>query len=91
MLPRGRSMRGLASACLVWFSAAAPVGAQQGQGLTIEQAQRLASTTSEAIRIRELAVQKSRLAVDEAAGKAWPHVDFDASGSYLVNPPRATR
>ena len=86
MILRGaHALRSLAFGCLVWFSAA-PVGAQQ-QDLTIQQALRLASTTSEAIRIRELAVQKSRRAVDEAAGRAWPHVDLDASGSYLVNPP----
>jgi len=60
---------------------------QVAAGLTIDQASRLAQSSSEAIRIRELAVQKSRLAVDEAAGRAWPHVDLQASGSYLVNPP----
>lgn len=81
------SLRCLAFACLVSLCGAAPVGAQQAQGLTIDQALRLASAASQAIRIRELAVQKSRRAVDEAAGKAWPHVDLDASGSYLVNPP----
>ena len=38
------------------------------QGLTIEEASRLAQSSAEPIRIRELAVQKARLAVDEAAG-----------------------
>jgi outer membrane protein TolC len=60
---------------------------QAAPALTIEEASRLAQSSSEAIRIRELAMQKSRLAVNEAGAKAWPHVDFQASGSYLVNPP----
>ncbi len=60
---------------------------QQAPGLTIEEALRRAGTASEAIRIRELAVQKSRLAVDEAAGRRLPHVDLAASASYLVQPP----
>jgi len=65
----------------------AVLAAQDVQGLTIEEASRLAQSSSEAIRIRELAVQKSRLAVDEAASQALPHVDMQASTSYLVNPP----
>lgn len=82
-----QSLRCLACACIVFFCAAAPALPQQAAGLTLEEALRLARTSSEAIRIRELAVQKSRLAVDEASGKAWPHVDLGLSGSYLVYPP----
>ena len=63
------------------------LSAQGSQGLTIEEAERLAQASSEAVRIRELAVQKSRLSVDEASGRAWPHVDMQVSGSYLLNPP----
>jgi outer membrane protein len=79
--------RGLACACVVLFCAASPAQPQEVPGLTFAEAQRLAQSSSEAIRIRQLAVQKSRLAVDEAAGRAWPHVDLQVSGSYLVNPP----
>ena len=79
-----QGLRSLSCAFIVFFCAAAPALPQQ---VTLEEAQRLARTSSEAIRIRELAVQKSRLAVEEASGKAWPHVDLDVSGSYLVNPP----
>jgi outer membrane protein len=82
-----QGLRSLSCACVVFFCAAAPALPQQGTGLTLEEAQRLARTSSEAIRIRELAVQKSRLAVDEARGKALPHVDLEASVSYLVSPP----
>jgi outer membrane protein TolC len=43
---------------------------------------------SEAVRVKELAVQKSRRALEEAGSRAWPHVDLQASASYLVNPPQ---
>jgi outer membrane protein len=59
----------------------------EANGLTIEQASRLAQSSSEAIRIRELAVQKARLAVSEAEGKRLPHVDLGVAASYLVQPP----
>lgn len=84
---RVQGLRCLACACVVFFCAASPAVPQQAPGLTLAEAQRLAQSSSEAIRIRQLAVQRSRLAVDEAAGKAWPHVDLQVSGSYLVNPP----
>jgi len=32
-------------------------------------------------------VRRARLAQREAEARAWPHVDLQASGSYLVNPP----
>jgi outer membrane protein TolC len=82
---RGPAWIGLAGIALLCASSPAP--GQAATGLTIEQASRFAQSSSEAIRIRELAMQKSRLAVDEAAGRAWPHVDLQVSGSYLVNPP----
>jgi outer membrane protein TolC len=81
MHPRG------ACALVAVFGTVFSGAALAGPGLTIEQASRLAQSSSEAIRIRDLAMQKSRLAVNEAAGRAWPHVDLQVSGSYLVNPP----
>ncbi len=62
--------------------------AGQSSGLTLDQAQELAARGSEAIRLKELALQKSRSAITEAASRAWPHVDFQASASYLTNPPQ---
>jgi outer membrane protein TolC len=78
---------GIALACCVFLWAASPAAAQTKAAITVEEASRLAQACSESIRIRELAVQKSRLAVNEATAKAGPHVEFDAYGSYLVNPP----
>jgi outer membrane protein len=82
-----QGLRRLACMLAVLFCAASPALPQQAQGLTLDEARRLAQASSDAIRIRELAVQRSRLAMDEAAGKAWPHVDFQVAGSYLLNPP----
>jgi outer membrane protein TolC len=60
----------------------------QSPSLTLDQAQALAAKGSEAIRLKELALQKSRSAITEAASRAWPHVDLQASASYLANPPQ---
>jgi len=81
--------RGLRAALLGagLLCAALPVAAQQAGDLTIEQASQLAQSGSDAIRIKSLAVQKARLAQNEAQAQAWPHVDLQASGAYLVNPP----
>ena len=46
----------------------------------------LARKSSEAIRLSKLALEKSRLPWG-GAGEAVPHVDLQASASYLVNPP----
>jgi outer membrane protein len=56
-------------------------------GLTEERAIALALAGSEAVRLRDLAQQKARIAVDEARAIALPRVDLQLSGSYLVNPP----
>jgi outer membrane protein len=88
MRPRGA--RHGACIALAGIALAVAPGALAAQGvknLTIEQASHLALSSAEAIRIRVLAVQKSRLALDEAGGRAWPHVDLQVSSSYLVNPP----
>jgi outer membrane protein len=69
------------------LGAAAPALAEGAAGLTIDQAFQLAQSGSEAIRIKDLAVRKARLAQREAEARAWPHMDLQASGSYLVNPP----
>jgi outer membrane protein TolC len=84
-----RRFRGLARALLsgvALLCTTAPARAD-GAGLTIDQASRLAQSASEAIRIRDLAVRRARLAQREAEARAWPHVDLQASGSYLVSPP----
>jgi outer membrane protein TolC len=62
--------------------------AAQGTGMTIDQAIALALRGADAIRLRELALQKARLAVDEATARALPQVGLQASVSYLVNPPQ---
>jgi len=59
----------------------------QGAPLTLDQAIGLARKNSEAIRLSQLALEKSQAALGEARGKALPHADFQASGSYLINPP----
>ena len=88
----GFGSRPLAPLCaapffVLFLCAALPVAAQSSS-LTLDQAQELAAKGSEAIRLKELALQKSRSAITEAASRAWPHVDFEASTSYLTNPPQ---
>jgi outer membrane protein len=72
-------------ACLV-----AAIGPAFGQttNLTIEKAHELARSDSDALHVKELALQKARLSVDEAASRVWPHIDLQASASYLANPPQ---
>jgi outer membrane protein TolC len=65
---------------------AVAAGAQPAP-LTLEQALELARKNSEVVRISRLALEKSQAALGEARGKAFPHVDLQASGSYLINPP----
>jgi outer membrane protein TolC len=60
----------------------------QSAGLTLEEAYSLARTSSEAVRVKVLAVQKSRLAMEEAGSRSLPHIDLQASASYLANPPQ---
>ncbi|HVP19229.1 MAG TPA: TolC family protein [Spirochaetia bacterium] len=67
--------------------APAVLGQSQAQALTLDQAVELARKNSDAIQIARLAVQKSRAALGEARGRALPHLDFQASASYLINPP----
>jgi outer membrane protein TolC len=61
-------------------------GALHAAALTLDEAYSLSRTASEAVALKELAVQKARLTVNEAASRLWPHVDLQASASYLVNP-----
>ena len=63
-------------------------GVSQSTVLTLADAYTLARKSSEAVHVKELAAQKSRLALEEAGSRAWPHVDLQASASYLVNPPQ---
>ena len=55
--------------------------------LTLDDAYLLTRKVSDVVKLKELAVQKSRLAFDEAGSKAWPRADLQASVSYLTNPP----
>jgi outer membrane protein len=73
--------------CIALLGPALPLVAQSTTLLTLDQAYELSRTSSEAIRVRQLALQKSRLAVGEAGSARLPHVDFQTSVSYLVNPP----
>ena len=57
-------------------------------GSPSEDAYTLTRRSSEAVHVKELAVQKSRLALEEAGSRAWPHIDLQASASYLVHPPQ---
>ena len=66
---------------------AAPMAAA-AEGISLDQAVALALRGADAVRLRELAAQKARLAVDEAVAKALPQVGLQASASYLVNPPQ---
>jgi outer membrane protein TolC len=81
-----RSALGVILAFLALLGAALPALAQQ-TALTLAQACELTRASSETIRLRELALQKSRLAVGEAGSAILPHLDFQASVAYLTNPP----
>jgi outer membrane protein len=78
-------MRG--SAALFFLLAALPAFCQV-QELSLQDAYGRARASSEALRIRVHAVEKTRSAVGQAASRIWPHVTLDGSASYLVNPPR---
>ena len=80
-----RALPLLAAVILLGPVAAASVSAESE--LTLDQALSLARKSSEAIRLSNLALEKSRAALGEAQAKALPHVDLEASASYLVNPP----
>jgi len=83
-------MRGYVAGCMLGLSfllSAAPVVPEPAP-LTLEQAYQLARTGSEVVKLKELSLQKTRLAVGEAGSRALPHVDLQASASYLTNPPQ---
>jgi outer membrane protein TolC len=90
-VPRSRGtrtrVRGGLLVLLPLFCAALP-GMSQSMGLTLDDAYTLARRSSEAVHVKELDVQKSRLALEEAGSRARPHVDLQASASYLVHPPQ---
>jgi outer membrane protein TolC len=73
--------------CVSFLLAAAPL-VPAPPPLTLEEASELARQGSEVVRLKDLAVQKSRLALDEAGSRVWPHVDLQASASYLPKPPK---
>jgi len=64
-----------------------PIGYGEPRALSLEEALALSEDNAEALRIRELAVEKNRLRVNEARAKTLPRVTLEASGSYLANPP----
>jgi outer membrane protein TolC len=72
--------------CLFLFLPSFPALPQEVE-LSLEQACALASVNAEAIRAKELSLSKSRLSISEAQSRAWPHLDVQASASYLFNPP----
>jgi outer membrane protein TolC len=76
-----------ALACMLLLCIAMPL-MPQSVALSLEEAYALTRKSSEALRLKELSLQKSRLALDEAGSRAWPHVDFQASASYLARPPQ---
>ncbi|HTZ50543.1 MAG TPA: TolC family protein [Spirochaetia bacterium] len=84
---RARAPAALLLVLCLLSAVSGPAAAQDAAGLTIEQASQLAQSGSEAIRIRDLAVRKARLAQQEAEAQLWPHLDLQATGSYLANPP----
>jgi outer membrane protein len=80
--------RRLVPALISLFLLVLPAVAAGAAGLTLEAAIDMALRGTEAIRIRELALQKARLAIDQANAALLPQVDLQASASYLVNPPQ---
>jgi len=64
-----------------------PALSQQAE-LSLEQAYALARNNAEAVRAKELSLQRSRLSLSEARSRALPRLDLQASASYLVNPPK---
>ena len=85
LLPR---VCGLSLLCLLGVPCILAPVAAAADGLTLAAATEMALRTTDAVRLRELALQKARLAVDEATAAMLPHVDLKASASYLVNPPQ---
>ncbi|HUI70177.1 MAG TPA: hypothetical protein VL354_06620, partial [Spirochaetia bacterium] len=82
MSSRGRK------ACTILILVAQAISVRaQSTPLTLDQALALARKSSEAIRLSQLALEKSQAVLGEARGKAFPHVDLQASGSYLFSPP----
>ncbi len=84
---RRRAAHLLASVGGVLALAMCAAPAAVSQAITLDDAVTRAQSASEAIRIKGLAVNKARLAQQEAAAQSWPHVNLQASGSYLVSPP----
>jgi len=75
-------------ACTILILVAQAISVRaQSTPLTLDQALALARKSSEAIRLSQLALEKSQAVLGEARGKAFPHVDLQASGSYLFSPP----
>jgi outer membrane protein TolC len=60
----------------------------QGSEMSLAKAYELAKSSSDALSVKEIALQKARLAVNEATSRVLPHVDLQASASYLANPPQ---
>jgi outer membrane protein len=80
--------RGIASAVILTLLCILPPMTARAAKLTLQSAIDLALQGTEAVRIRELALQKARLAIDQANAALLPQVNLQASASYLVNPPQ---
>ena len=88
LLPAGRAAAPCRFLLLLPLLCIGLPGMAQSAGFTLDEAYTLARTGSEQVRVKELAMQKSRLALTEAGSRALPHVDLQASASYLVHPPQ---
>jgi outer membrane protein len=81
MKARGFPLALLALLVSVWPCAGGP------RPLSLEEALALSMENAEAVRIKALAVQKSRSRLAEARAKSLPTVTLQAAASYLANPP----
>ncbi|HET6485267.1 MAG TPA: TolC family protein [Spirochaetia bacterium] len=80
-------MRTSSAAAVGFLSLLLTCPAAWPDALTLDQAYDLARGASEAIHVKALAVRKAGSAVQEAQARALPHLDLQASTSYLTNPP----
>jgi len=71
-----------------FFISALSLPAAPAQSVSLSAAYDLAQKSSDAVQLKVLALQKTRIAVQEASSNVWPHVDLQASGAYLTNPPQ---
>ncbi len=87
-LPSAARRFSLTATLLLWsLAGAAPPAIAAPNALSLDEALSLARTSSEAVRMKSLAVLKTSDRLAEAKARAFPSLTLDASGSYLANPP----